>query len=222
MKPVKIYMLIDPITNEVRYVGKTVGNIKYRLSAHISEAKRKTSKSHKNSWIQSLLNEGLKPKVKLLEETLEDWEKLEQYWINYYPNLTNHSIGGDSGALGVIPSKETIQKRIDSIKEGIASGRIDYTERAKKISQAHLGKKLKESTKEKLRRINLGKKYSLETILKKSKGGVLQYDLNGNLLGEYITITEAAEKTGFFRGNISSACTGRLKTYKKYKWEYKK
>jgi hypothetical protein len=220
-KLVKIYALIDPTTKEIRYVGKTIQKIEYRLSSHIAEAKRNKSKSYKNSWIISLLNQGLQPEIKLIAETLDNWVELEQYWINYYPNLTNHSIGGEAGGLGVVQSKETVEKRIKSIKEGIACGKISYLERSKKISKAHKGKVLKESTKEKLRQINLGKTYSLETRLKKSKGGVLQYDLEGNLVAEYLTLTEASEKTKFLKGNISSACLGRLKTYKGFVWKYK-
>lgn len=222
MKTVKIYALIDPETEEIRYVGKTVAKIEYRLSAHICEAKKGKSKSHKNSWIIHLLNKGLKPKVKLITETEDNWIELEKYYISSFNNLTNHSIGGDAGGLGVVQSQETIDKRMKVIREKIASGEIDYSLRAEKISKTNKGKKLKPETKEKIRQINLGKKYSLETKLKKSKGGVLQCSLDGKVLQEFITLTEAHEKTGFFRGNISSACTGRLKTYKGFIWKYKK
>jgi hypothetical protein len=34
-KPVRIYALIDPITKDVRYIGKTVQKIEYRLSGHV-------------------------------------------------------------------------------------------------------------------------------------------------------------------------------------------
>lgn len=117
--------------------------------------------------------------------------------------------------------KKSHKKRSETIKRKVLSGEIDYTERAKKISVARKGIKLSDITKEKLRQINLGKKYGLETILKKSKGGVLQLDLNGNVLNEYITLTEAAEKTGFLKGGISYACLGKLRTYRKFKWQYK-
>ena len=54
-----------------------------------------------------------------------------------------------------------------------------------------------------------------------SKGGVEQYSLDGVLLNTYISLQEAAIQTGLYKGNISSVCTGRLKTYGKFKWKYK-
>ena len=52
------------------------------------------------------------------------------------------------------------------MKKLIDEGRIDYAERALKISQSHKGKILSEVTKEKLRQCNLGKKQSREQKLK--------------------------------------------------------
>ena len=53
-----IYTLSHPITNEVKYIGKT-NNISKRYSAHLNDK----SKSYKNSWIKSLLNEDLLPVI---------------------------------------------------------------------------------------------------------------------------------------------------------------
>ena len=52
-----IYTLSNPITKEVRYIGKTV-NIKDRYRQHIG--KRLLDNSHKNNWISSLIKEGCK------------------------------------------------------------------------------------------------------------------------------------------------------------------
>lgn len=54
-----------------------------------------------------------------------------------------------------------------------------------------------------------------------SKGGVEQYSKEGVLLNTYFSLQEAATQTNLFKGNISSACTGRLKTYGGFKWKYK-
>lgn len=226
MKTVRIYTLSNPMTNEIRYVGKTINTLEYRLGGHIREARRRNNTGHKNNWVKSLLKNGLEPKIDLLDEIEyeENWEWLEQYWISQMKswgfNLTNMTDGGD-GNKNQIFSEKSHKKRSETIKRRVLSGEIDYTERAKKISVARKGIKLSDITKEKLRQINLGKKYGLETILKKSKGGVLQLDLNGNVLNEYLTLTEAADKTGFLKGGISYACLGKLKTYKKFKWQYK-
>jgi len=225
MKTIKIYTLSHPIILEIRYIGKTVSKLEYRLASHISEAKKGDNKSHKNSWIMSLLKQDLKPVIELLDKTTDDdWEWLEKYWINQFKhwnfNLINMTEGGD-GNQNQFFSKQSIEKRRQSLKRRIDSGEIDYSKWSDKISKSHQGKVLSEATREKLRNINLGKKYSIETIIKKSNGGVEQYDLNLKLINTFLTLTEASKQTGYFRGNISSACTGRLKTYKGFIWKYK-
>ena len=47
MKIVKIYVLFDPRKpKEIRYVGKTVQQLKRRLSTHICDARNKRYKHH--------------------------------------------------------------------------------------------------------------------------------------------------------------------------------
>lgn len=98
MSDVNIYCLVDPITLEVRYVGKTVGSICKRRNQHVHRAKHLSEKTHKNDWIRSLLDVGERPIVQLIETVTEDvWEEREVYWIAEYAKtgrLTNYSKGG--------------------------------------------------------------------------------------------------------------------------------
>lgn len=48
---------------------------------------------------------------------------------------------------------------------------------------------------------------------------ICQIDSNGNLVAEYVSISQAAAKTGFFAPNISYAVRGKSKTYKGYIWK---
>jgi len=108
-----IYSLIDPITEEIRYIGKTV-NPSRRLYVHIKSGYKKGS--HKECWIYGLLEKNLKPKMNIIEECLDDsWIEREKYYIRTLPNLTNHTEGGDSPS-GHKMSEETRKKMSESRK----------------------------------------------------------------------------------------------------------
>jgi excinuclease UvrABC nuclease subunit len=110
-----IYKLIDPRNDEVRYVGKTI-NIKNRYKQHLYDKR----KSHKASWVQSLRQIKLKPKLDILEICNENnWKDREKYWINQFNNLTNLKEGGGS---------DYIRNTLESTKE--------------KLRLAHKGRKL--------------------------------------------------------------------------------
>ena len=215
----KIYTLKHPDTNEIRYVGKTIQQLKYRLATHISRSK-KYRYAYVNCWIYSLLQEGKKPIIELIEEVENNqWEEKKIYWIQYYSTrtrLTNFQLGGGHSNVG----KELKEEHKKAISESL-KGKPRDEETKRKISESHKGKILSESTKQKLREFNLGKSISLDTKIKMSKGGVEQYSKEGVLLNTYISLQDAAIQTDLFKGNISSACTGRLKTCGGFKWKYK-
>lgn len=97
---VKIYVLIDPITLKVRYIGRTKSTLKKRLGEHVSKSKYNYCNTHKGAWIRSLLNVNLKPIIRKLTE-IDGWEeshKLERSLINKYQNrLVNHDDRGFGG-----------------------------------------------------------------------------------------------------------------------------
>ncbi len=122
MKKVFIYGLINPITKQVKYIGKTHKFIEKRLSEHL-EPKRLIAKTYKNYWIKSLIKEGLKPEVILIKEVEQDnWQFWEEYYISQYNNLTNGTKGGDGlnkptqevkDKIGKANSKKVIQYDLD-------------------------------------------------------------------------------------------------------------
>ena len=102
----KIYSLLHPETEEIRYVGVTSSNLNRRYSQHIYSGKHRQTKVAK--CIYSLSLKGLKPIIKEIEECTENnWEEREVYWISYYENLLNQYPGGK----GVI-----LDRSRDSIK----------------------------------------------------------------------------------------------------------
>jgi len=111
-----IYTLSDPITKEIRYVGKTVQKPTYRLSQHISQSRCTNKKDYCHCWIKSLLNKDLEPVINIIEKTYD--VNRECYWIKYYKDnnykLTNLQEGGDKAGLG---TKRTIEQ-IENIRKG--------------------------------------------------------------------------------------------------------
>ena len=70
-----------------------------------------------------------------------------------------------------------------------------------------------------------GKKRSAETCKKMSenrpKKAVLQYTLDGVLVGEFVSMKEAGRQTGISDASISGACSGRQKQAGGYIWKLK-
>ena len=91
----KIYALIDPTTNRIRYVGKTTQTLKQRLKNHLAASRLKKN-SAKNIWLRTF--KGL-PIIVVLEECeKKEAEAVEIFWIRLLKmvgnNLTNGTIGG--------------------------------------------------------------------------------------------------------------------------------
>jgi hypothetical protein len=107
-KTVFIYALVDPRTQEVRYVGKTACT-EERLRGHLYETQ--TKHTYKGKWLAQLRREGLKPELVILEEVPEEvWQDAERRQITLYraagARLTNGTDGGE-GPLGRVCSPET-------------------------------------------------------------------------------------------------------------------
>ncbi len=116
MKTYKIYKLIDPRDNSIKYVGVTTRTLQQRLSQHWYESKNFIG-TYKRHWIKELYNLGFKPNIKLIEICNKDnWEEREIYWISYFENLTNCSLGGK----GIIfKNRNSIERSSNSHKRKI-------------------------------------------------------------------------------------------------------
>jgi Uri superfamily endonuclease len=91
---VKIYSILCPISKEVKYVGKTFGTLKDRLSRHVSNSK---DKSKKKIWIIENVKNNMFPEIILIDEVDSVLSNVtEKKWILYYgiDNLLNENKGG--------------------------------------------------------------------------------------------------------------------------------
>lgn len=199
MRTIFIYKLIDPITNEIRYVGKTINLLK-RLQTHI--ARSKTNTYHSARWIKSLLDKGVKPVIEIIEECNENnWSEREIYWIKYYRDkfdLTNILDGGNGGAtygrLGVPWSKEQI---INNRK-------------------ARLGVSIKQT-----KQGNENREKGKRVFYDKNKKPILQYDLDGNLIREWESAVDAGIELKINHANITKVCKGMRNKSGEFIWKYK-
>lgn len=230
METVYIYTLEHPITEEIRYVGKT-RNPKMRFHNHCN--KLHNEKSHKRNWINKLKKEGLKPKMKILDEVLEsEWKFWERFWINQFKqwnfNLVNHTSGGDGLTLGNETSfkKGNIPWNYGTAKPKILKGNRGKTENSIKnqfkkgvkpwnkgvtgYNTSRKGKPLQKEIKEKISNTLKGKPSN-------KKRNIKQLDMNRNLIKKFSSITEAKLDTGI--KGISNVLTGRAKTAGGYLWE---
>lgn len=237
----KIYTLTDSNTNEVRYVGKA-NDPKKRFLKHCVISNKKT---HKTNWINKLINEGKKPILDIIDEvSINQWIFWETYWISQFKawgfKLTNNTHGGDGCTFG----NQT------SFKKGhkLGVGRELSDETKDKIRKVRLGSTAGEKTKIKMSNIRKGKppinismlvKSGITTRFEKNKepwnkgktghklGGlrtskpVQQFDLDNNLICEFIGYTEASNITNISREGIRKCCNGKANKAGGYKWKWK-
>lgn len=126
-----IYTLLDPDTDEVRYVGVTK-NLKMRFGNHLHA---KTD-DHRGHWVQSLLEKNKKPKMVAIEQVSNDeWQEREIYWIEYYRSLGCNLV---NSAPGGIQSPSTIPEIARKISDAL-KGKPKSEEHCKKMSQVRKG-----------------------------------------------------------------------------------
>jgi hypothetical protein len=115
-----IYVLKNPRTQEVRYVGKTGISAETRLGQHVTEAIR-TQKSYRNRGILSLVSIGLIPLIEVIETgSGHGWGESEKRWIRFYrergARLWNTGHGGEGNIVGF----GTPERRSKAVKQGNA------------------------------------------------------------------------------------------------------
>lgn len=147
LKVDSIYGLADPVTGEVRYIGKS-NNPTRRFKDHLRQRGRRYPVYQ---WIESLRQRGLTPGLVIIEASPTDWREAERRLIaearGRGDRILNVADGGDQPAL----SRETcaangrrnarathddpLRRRVWEIKKTVGSdiraGLVSNTTRAK-------------------------------------------------------------------------------------------
>jgi hypothetical protein len=213
---VNIYLMKDPDDLTIKYVGKTKETLFKRLQGHISYALRKKHLKGKHDWLRKLYYNNQLPIIELIEECEESvWREREIYWIDFYSvnnNLFNRTSGGEDF---VFKSGNNPWNK---------GGGIYSDESRKRMSEASKGRKFSIETRRKLSEIKKGKKLSpqcYEAGRQLCIKQVLLYDIEGNFLREFESVTEAAEILNSHTNAVSWCCNGKVRIVKGYICRYK-
>lgn len=115
-----IYVLKDPISEEIRYVGQT-DNPERRYSRHLANSLNEKSheyQTHKSRWIRKIVDENNFPIIEIIEECNSYLEsnKREKYYIEKFTKkgfkLTN------SGCSDVTEASKETREKMSIAKKG--------------------------------------------------------------------------------------------------------
>lgn len=207
-----IYGIINPINNELRYIGQTVNMCK-RKSSHKRMALKTNNNSYVYNWLRSLYNNSVEPEFIILDITdIQYLDDLEIFYIGYFKmlgcNLTN-SVEGGKSKRGNKHSIESRRKRSLRMKGNTYSLGFKPSEETKlKMSESHKGLRHTQKSKDKVSKVNI----------KHIK--VVQLTLKGETIKVFSSAYEASKELKINRKSIGNVLAGRAKTAGNFMWKY--
>lgn len=238
----EIYLVTNLVNNK-RYVGQTHRGYMKRFNGHIEEAHRNNRKQP--YFHLALLKYGEENfRIELIESDIPEKliDERERYWIKYYNTyyLDGKGYNLTRGGQGIHGYKfdDDIKKKVsDSVHKFWEKFKLErpdeYQKYCEKMSRKGLGRKFSSEHKKKLSDIAktrvgelnpfYGKHHSEETKQKIRQGKTKKigmFDLNGNLVAEFESLTDAGRyileqglcKSMCCIARISKICRGIDKT----------
>jgi len=217
-----IYTLLEPVNFKhpsnsewiVRYVGYT-NDPSERYKTHLKECW--LGRSHKEKWIRSLIQQGIIPKMEIVDwgETKMEIENLEKEYVRLFRTICSKELtNGDGGGRG---------------------GKVLTAETRKKISDSKRGKNLSDFHKNQISKALSGDKnpfygrqHTAETkafIGQNNKFNVnkpiLQLDLNtGEVIKQWNSTYEIFEALRIDNSSITKCCKGKRFSAGGFRWSY--
>src|SRR5258708_18627919 len=101
-----IYVLVDPRTEEIRYVGGTNRSLKARLGRHLAAR----GKNHRVAWLALLKRRGLIPLIRVVQQVpVQYYAEAERYWIAYFRTMGCRLVNSTDGGDGLLNPTEEIR-----------------------------------------------------------------------------------------------------------------
>jgi hypothetical protein len=243
-----IYILCDPDTKMIRYVGQT-NDPKERYHAHIIRPFNKKSESYNlynYRWLRKIINSGKQPEMDILEsgiETRDEANRLERFYIHYFQflgfKLTNSSTADANEFSLETKKKMSLAKKGKTIEEirGEEGGQIMREEKRQLFIENNPNKSnvpkvkekisntLKEFLKDKNNHWATGKTFSDEHLAKMKMSHsmkIIQYDMDMNIIKIWPSITSIAKDPikPYRSESIINCCKDRISCYKGFIWKY--
>lgn len=225
----KIYTLVDPTTDQVRYVGITEGSLQYRLNGHIKEsiARKEFHPNRKHIWINNLLAIDKRPEIILIDEVTSSPEWWEVWWMDYLTSLGMDllNICKIQGYAMVGPRTEMFQFDLDgnflhsyysvTTAAGKVSGNDAIIHRAARMGNGYKAYGFQWRYQ---KSINIGPARSKKQPNMDTK--VNQFNIDGTFIKEWDSGQLAATTLGLLKSKISNCCNGKRKTHGGFTWSF--
>ncbi|WP_026932790.1 NUMOD1 domain-containing DNA-binding protein [Christiangramia echinicola] len=212
----KVYKAVNQVTQEV-YIGITNKLIKTRKKDHLQKARKGVGGAFQEA-IRTYGEEAFVwEEIDTASCSNELAEKEKKYIIQYSSNLKGYNSDSGGGIKKNIYQYNIETKELIQVHETLDAAAISINGSKQDISRACL------SANGSVKGYYWSYKKNVEFIPNgdSRKKKVIQLDLNYNVIDEFISVTEAATKSGLSKTCISRVCRGERDSSGGYIWKYK-
>jgi hypothetical protein len=177
----RLYVLSDPRTGELRYVGWTSRTVAKRLTAHLNEANG-NGRHHRLNWLGLILAESLRPIIRTIAilETKQEAKRCEVAYISALRGRGHDLVNSTAGGDGLADPTPEVRARMaeaqrgkrhsrESIERGAAKRRgVPRSQEANEKTAAFWrGRHHTPESRARMSAVRYGKKQTTETIAKR-------------------------------------------------------